>query len=298
MTRPITVGLDGSPESMAAADWAAREALRRGLPLRLVHAWEGLPADDEPVTLPELRVPQYWARRILRGAQDRLGERYPQLYISAEQLRKPPVPALVEAAMSAELLALGNQGLGGVGGMLAGSVALASVAQVRRPVVLVRAGAEETDGHVPDVAGSASRRTPYREVLVALDLGGTPDPLLEFAFEAARARGALLRALYAWHLPPGHGDGSRRRAELPQREAVWALDSALEPWREKYPTVRVAGCTDHARPGQAVLSAAREAGLLVVGRRVRRSALGTHTGRITHLAIRHVRCPVAVIAHD
>lgn len=58
MLQPIVVGLDGSRESVAAADWAAEEALRRGLPLRLVHAWEGSPEPAESTALPELRVPQ------------------------------------------------------------------------------------------------------------------------------------------------------------------------------------------------------------------------------------------------
>ncbi|MYR57686.1 universal stress protein, partial [Streptomyces sp. SID625] len=39
MTRPITAGVDGSEESRAALAWAGREAERRGLPLRVVHAW-------------------------------------------------------------------------------------------------------------------------------------------------------------------------------------------------------------------------------------------------------------------
>ncbi|MYS14675.1 universal stress protein, partial [Streptomyces sp. SID4982] len=33
MPRTVTAGLDGSAESRAAAEWAAREARLRGLPL-------------------------------------------------------------------------------------------------------------------------------------------------------------------------------------------------------------------------------------------------------------------------
>ncbi|MDX3241366.1 universal stress protein [Streptomyces sp. ME18-1-4] len=68
LRRPVVAGLDGSKESLAAADWAAREALRRGLTLRLVHAWEGLP--DDGAGLPEIRVPQYHAWRVLRAARE------------------------------------------------------------------------------------------------------------------------------------------------------------------------------------------------------------------------------------
>src|SRR3954467_10821915 len=135
MMRPVVAGLDGSRESLAAAHWAAREALRRGLPLRLVHAWEGLPADEIDAHLPEVRVPQYRARRVLRSAADQLNERYPQLYIAAEQVREQRVPALLAAARDAELLVIGSQGLSGVGGFMSGSVAMATVSHVERPVI-------------------------------------------------------------------------------------------------------------------------------------------------------------------
>ncbi|MEW2418296.1 universal stress protein [Streptomyces sp. NPDC046866] len=40
MSRMVVVGLDGSPASLAAAEWAAHEARLRRLPLKLLHAVE------------------------------------------------------------------------------------------------------------------------------------------------------------------------------------------------------------------------------------------------------------------
>ncbi|MFE6828474.1 universal stress protein [Streptomyces sp. NPDC057690] len=300
MTRPVVVGLDGSKESLAAADWAAREALRRGLPLRLVHAWEGLPDDDVDAELPEVRAPQYHARRVLRGALDLLNERYPRLYIAAEQVRRQPGPALLSEAESAELLVIGNQGTGGVGGFLSGSVALTVVAHVERPVVLVRAGETVADEHLPDGSRKASAETPCRDVAVAVavDIGGSCEDVLDFAFHAAELRRAPLRAVHAWHVPLTKGvPGVEERRRI-REEAERELAELLTPWRAKYPGVVVRENLHEGRAGHILVRAAGGAGLLVVGRRRRRTAVGPHTGPVAHALLHHVHRPVVLVPHD
>ncbi|MFF4544646.1 universal stress protein [Streptomyces sp. NPDC001406] len=296
MKRPVVAGVDGSRESLAAADWAAREALRRGVPLRLVHAWEGLPEDDRDAGLPEVRAPQYHARRVLRAALDRLNERYPQLYMAAEPLGRQPGPALIAEADDAELLVIGSQGLAGVGGFLSGSVAMATVAHAERPVVLVRAGETPADEHLPDGSCRASTRTPYRDVVAAVD--GPCDDLLDFAFRAAELRNASLEAVHAWHVPLGRiGPGNGERDRI-REEAARELTALLAPWRAKYPSVRVRETLHEGRAVHVVTRAAEGAGLLVVGRRRRRIAVGSHTGPVAHALIHHVQRPVALVPHD
>ncbi|MET8471805.1 universal stress protein [Streptomyces sp. NPDC006422] len=294
MLKPIVVGVDGSRESTAAAHWAAAEALRRAAPLRLVHAWEGQPQAD--VTLPELRAPQYWARRALRSVSDQLLQKHPKVYLSTEQVRTAPVPALVAESASAELLVLGSQGLGSVSGVLAGSVALAVASRAVCPVVLVRATYTRDSERLPCGDRSEGPGAP-RDVALAIDLRGTSDTVTEFAFRAAESRGAPLRVVHTWHVPVRRGlVGPGERATFREHaEAELAL--AMKPWREKFPSVPVREVVAEGWPTHHVARAAAGAGLLVVGRRARSAALGPRTGAVTHAVIHHVGCPVAVVPH-
>ncbi|GAB2784125.1 hypothetical protein GCM10027073_16110 [Streptomyces chlorus] len=63
----ITVGLDGSPGSLAAAHWAADEAEKRRLTLRLRHAWL-LPV-PEPARVPSEADQNHWANMTESGPQ-------------------------------------------------------------------------------------------------------------------------------------------------------------------------------------------------------------------------------------
>ncbi|QNP68308.1 universal stress protein [Streptomyces roseirectus] len=291
--QPVVVGVDGSDASMAAAQWAAREALRRDQPLRLVHAWNRYTRQRDTVL--SSAAQRHLARRSLLRAGERVRAACPGLRIQDDLLAGPATAALVHEADRAAPLVLGSRGLGGFTGLLVGSVALGVVAKATRPVVLVRADADAPDEHVPETDGSPSTFTGYRDVVLALDVTDSCDEVIEFAFEAARLRGARLRAVYAWQSSGsfGLGPGDIALTEVSRAEEwLGCLRAVLTPWRDKYPDVTVLETVVEDKPAGALVRAAAAASLAVVGHRL------THrTGPVTHAAIQRAGCPVAVVPH-
>lgn len=301
----LTVGLDGSPQSLSAADWAAREAVQREASLRLVHAWEPQPPTYAPLvgafTPVAIDARREWAAYMLREARSRLAESHPDLPITTHQLAGPPAVALLTAAEDADLLVLGSRGLSGVVGFLVGSVALAAVARSERPVVLVRAGEDAADEHLADATGSASTDTPFRDVVLGLDLENPGEAAVGFAFEAAQRRAAGLRVVHGWTPPPSHGYGAAFDAgpdAEPSEEVRRRLAEVLQPWKDKFPGVRVREQAVVGSAGRHLVHVSRDAALLVVGRRNRKAHVGGHIGPVTHAALRHAAVPVAVVPHD
>ena len=300
MLPPVIAGIDGSVESLAAADWAAREAARRDLPLRLTHVWNWHPCqeDGEPVTAAQ----RHQAARVLRQAKERVRTVAPNIRPYDEQVEGPATAALLKAAEESELLVLGSRGLSGVTGFLVGSVAQGVVARATRPVVLVRGGEEAADEHLPAGDGRPSVLTGYRDVILGVDLGDPCDTVIAFAFEAARLRGARLRVVHAWQPPSplGLGPGEIGLVSGPQRAGEWLgfLSAVLQVWRDKYPGVEVAETVVEGRARSALLRAASGASLLVVGRHLTDRPAGPRIGPVTHAAIHHVGCPVAVVPHE
>ncbi len=287
MTRPIIAGVDGSPQSLAAADWAAREAAHRGLPLHLVHAWITQPLYVPPDPDEEA------ARALLDRAATAIATAHPEVPLTTELVPQVATTGLIDKAAGAELMVLGSRGHGPVVGFLLGSVGLPVIAHTERPVVLVRSGTQER-GEEGD------------EVVVAVkDAGPAALPLLDFAFTTAAARGATLRAVRAWGTPSLFGadvpdsleENAGAAKDLESVEGD-VLSGVLAPWRQRFPGVPV---TEHLRFGNAaevlLSSAAFRAGLVVVGRRLRRPLLGTRIGPVAHAALHHARAPVAVVPY-
>ncbi|MEU2716635.1 universal stress protein [Streptomyces sp. NPDC007205] len=301
MSRTVTVGLDGSPESRAAAEWAAREALLRGLPLKIVHVLEPTPRYVARTPLLDLDSYRQWGEQLARESADGLRLRHPGIEVTTEQLTGTVADVLCEAAGFAELLVLGSRGLGGLGGFMVGSVSLGVVARAERPVVLVRAGEQAADEHRMDPAGVPSAAAPFRPVVLGLDVGAPDDTLLEFAFDAAARRNAALRAVHAWPEPPTsfyRFPGDVELYDTLGRGQAALLGKVLRPWREKFPDVEVIEGSRCGSAAEVLVNDSRDASLLVVGRRIRTGSFGAHIGHVTHSALHHVAAPVAVVAHS
>ncbi|MFI9202363.1 universal stress protein [Streptomyces sp. NPDC053048] len=286
---PVTVGLDGSPESLAAAHWAAAEADRRGLGLRLLHAW--ILYVPQPPGVPPDKDRDYWAKRIVHAAHTEVSARFPALTVTEDLVAAEPDAALLRAAEESAMVVLGSRGLDRLQSFFLGDVGLHVAGRAERPVVLVRAGMR------------AEHPSPAHEggVVLGLGLRRPAHDLLDFAFGAAAARGVPLRVLHGrplpvqayapWGVDPDVAKEITEHAELEVRET-------LRPWRERYPDVTVIDAVGLESPARTVVRAAEGADLLVVGRRRHRPALVPKLSSVAQACVHHAPCPVALVPHD
>ncbi|WP_435210413.1 universal stress protein [Streptomyces sp. bgisy034] len=294
MSHAVVAGIDGSERSLAAADWAAREALLRGVPLCLVRASPRLPGGTVPV--PAAETLHHLGEHILQRAIADLGARYPDLQVRGEQAADAPAAALLAAARDAGLLVVGARGSGGFDGLAVGSVALRVSAAAACPVVLVPDQPVESFGDGSRATGGAA------QVVVGFDAHRPVGEVADFAFSAAEARGACLRVVQAWALP-AEAVSPQKLFVTEEDRATWEdqevlqLSDALRTRQHKYPEVTTRTDVVLLHPAQALLNASRGAELLVVGRRTDPRAAESRLGPVTHAVLHHARCPVAVVPH-
>ncbi len=140
MTAPsVVVGFDGSPGAESALRFAAEEATLRGLPLRIVCAWEAPPATyvgEAFVPTPDAFLD---AERRAEDVLRRAVELATGLGVEAEALSVEGHPAtmLVEQAQGATLLVVGSRGHGTAASLLLGSVSRRLAHEAPCPLVIV-----------------------------------------------------------------------------------------------------------------------------------------------------------------
>ncbi|MFG2223315.1 universal stress protein [Streptomyces sp. NPDC048644] len=296
----IAVGLDGSVESLAAARWAADEADRRQVVLRLLHAWILLAAEAQD-TPPE-RDQNAGARQIVRRAVEEVRTRHPGLGIMEELVGSEAVPALLHAADASRMVVLGSRALTAWEGYVLGDVGWDVIGRAERPVVLVR-GSWSAEAAAEEARTGSARGTPQPSeprVVVCVGLKRPCDALLTFAFDAAASRGIPLQVLHGRPLPVHAyvpwGIEPDVAAEV-TKDAEKELHQAVAPWRERFPDVPLQLTVLPESPSHALVRTVAGAELVAVGRRLHHLLPAPRIGPVAHAAIHHVTCPVAVVPY-
>ncbi len=136
------------------------------------------------------------------------------------------------------------------------------------------------------------------EIVVGVDGSESAELALDFAAEEAAARGALLRVIYAWEVPPPDQDGIPGEPEVfasQQRMAMEIVENAVHRVHELQPDVRCDGELLHGRPQTVLVEQARGAAMVIVGRRGRGGLASILLGSVGQHVVNSACCPVVVV---
>ena len=287
-SKPIVAGTDGSEESLRAVDWAAREAVLRGAPLRIVSA-AALPprmmsraGAGEYDTVTDVIMKERdraLAAACRAGRQD--GSRPADRHRLAERGARRGRHRQRRGRADARAWLPRHRRVHGPGARLGQPVR-------RQPRVLPGGGRPRRDHRTPTgwSAWASATRT-------------TCGDALTFAFEEASLRGASLLALHAWHTPQTEISraGDTFTAAGTQAAAAGAarhLEGVLDSCRAKYPDVPVSQEVVHGHPARALIGLSARADLVVIGRHAK------HPGRpgpgsVRHAVLSHAHGPVVTV---
>jgi nucleotide-binding universal stress UspA family protein len=281
VTGRIVVGIDGSPNSTAAARWAVAEARLRSAELEILTVFAALSLPDlpeRPRVVSDQQVADACARmqhEQLAGIPDR------DVPVLTRTLRGDPAQALVEASVDADLLVVGARGHGSFADLLLGSVSLGCVHNAACPVTVVPAYTADAPPGAP--------------VVVGVDGSPAGDRALKVAAEEAALRGTHVRAVHAVHWSSTGADLVRpSRDELVDWGAM-LLDGALAPVEAEWPDLRFERSIVPGHAVQVLDAAARESALLVVGSRGRGRLAGRLLGSVSLHLVSHAHGPTTVV---
>ncbi|GAA4603695.1 nucleotide-binding universal stress UspA family protein [Actinoplanes octamycinicus] len=292
-TTGIVVGTDGTDTSDLAVDWAAREAHRRGVALRIVHAfdWDWRESRFE-VGNEYVDAARQQAEGVIAAAVERVQGIAPDLAVQTFTLIGQAVPRLLESARGAQLMVLGSRGRGGFAGMLLGSTSQRVATHAPCPVVVV--GPQPAADDVPTATGDHRSTTAgdNRPIAAGVDDSPSADLVLETVFTMADAQGAPIRIVHA--CPPVIPPWLTPDSAAVDADRADRLAEQLEPWRSKFPDVPVDVVLSPASPPAALVEASRTARLVIVGSHGHGLVTGTLVGSTSLQLLHHAACPVYV----
>jgi nucleotide-binding universal stress UspA family protein len=320
MNNEIVVGLDDSPSSRAALNWAAEQAKRLGAVLRAVHVLDwpyglssaGFPAPVNfmDVSHEELRESY---RKAITAVFDAVSPRPDWIlqFATGDTGR-----VLVRQSRDARQLVVGTRENVGLGRLLSGSVSHYCLSHAVCPVVAVPAPASDRRAEDSDAAGQDTTVVIDEGVGAAsqaaegmIDEAGAPGtPLVvagidasaeslaaaHYAVTAAELRGSDILLVHAFPPPSARAPGTEA-AFSAARTTAEKLLAAVAAQLIVPPQVHVYGA---AEPDDAVTvleDSAPRAAMLVLGRDDVSWVERLFMGAVTSQVVGHVACPVAVV---
>ncbi len=282
----IVVGVDGSPASTLAVEWAARDAEMRNVPLKVVHVFAPMvaPANgwaDVAMPADYARWREDQAHQIVQQAHAVAVDAAAPgraAHVTSEVRYAAIVPAMVELSQQAEMVVVGCRGQGGVASALLGSVSSGLAHHAHCPVAIIH-----DDEPLPP-------RSAQAPVLVGVDGSPTSELATEIAFDEASRRGAELVALHAWtdmgplDFPSINWAPIEWSNIKDQEEEV--LAERLCGWQERYPDV-----VTHK---VVLVEHAHDAQLVVVGSHGRGGFPGMLLGSVSRAVVNSARIPVII----
>lgn len=285
----ILVGVDGSPESLGAVDWAVARAARNDWRVHILCAYS-LPSfttaslDGGYAALDDTAV-RSGAQAVVDEAVARVQGR--NVVVTSSLETGDPAGVLVDLSGEAALAVVGTRGGGGFADRLLGTVSSALPAHAHCPTVVVP---RHTEG---------AEYTPVRRIVVGVDGSESARKALRWAVHEAEAWEAELTAIAAVPMASGAGALAWLPAAV-DREQVLAdvrsgLDRAVADAVEGHPAVVV---RRHALDGNAAELMAEfstAVDLVVVGSRGRGGFSGLLLGSVSQGVLSHASCPVMVV---
>ncbi|WMX48439.1 universal stress protein [Streptomyces roseicoloratus] len=274
----VLAGIDPRELSVPALVWAADEAVRRGVRLRLVVAVPPVHDRLRYDVLAHQSSLRIRAESALANAQDLVRALHDGLWTVTELVDGVPATVLRDRTQGVALAVVGSRRLGRAGEYLSeGSVVVPLAARADCPVVVVREP-EHTAVHPP---------------LIVVGVDGSTDCRAAVAFAVAEAslREARLMAVWVWPRPLlSHGDETEGLADRRR-----LLAESVAGCAERYPDVDVEQVILRGHPVEELTRASWEALAVVVGRRGRGGYSGMRLGSTVHGLLHHAACPVITV---
>ncbi|MGA7465078.1 universal stress protein [Mycobacterium sp.] len=282
----ILVGVDGSPASRCAVDWAARDAAMRNVRLTLLHFVRPI-----GTTLPHLPAPTAFGRwQVEQGqkflddavkiAKESTSEGGPG-HVETETLFSPVVPSLVDLSKEFQMVVVGSRGRGPLARSMLGSVSSSLIRHSHCPVAVI---------HDEDPLTPQPVRAP---VVVGIDGSPVSELATAIAFDEASRRGVELIAMHAWSdVEVNDYPAIDWPAMKPAAEEV--LAERLAGWQQRYPDVTVRRVVECDHPTYHLIRQAESAQLMVVGSHGRGGFAGMLLGSVSTAVAHSVRVPVIV----